>query len=289
MEPRPANAILVIGSQGFLGKNIRNLLEHHDHLFSSIRGDAKHVFDLYGTKNHFDVFANFDSITVYNCSSGRLQTKELANESNFLFPTNILDGLSRFSSNIIWIQFDSYTQYTSSPIHDVNYVKSKNKFNIELDRRVSVNELLSYFRISLPHLYGVGDNNSRFLPSVFSKLYNGIDIQVTSSRETLALIDVQDCAREVIAISVQPVIKGPKQFRTIFSIAPSENIELYYFLDSFRKYLNSKSLVTRGREDSKVFIEKWNKLEQPPVFLSEENRSSREETFCKLKENLERV
>ena len=289
MELRPANAILVIGSQGFLGKNICNLLEHSDHLFTSIRGDTKHVFDSHGMIINIDVFARYESITVYNCSSGRQQTKDLANSSNCLFPTNILDELSTLSIRIIWIQFDSYTQYAFGPIHDVNYVNSKNKFNHELDNRFSTNKLLSYFRISLPHLYGIKDHNSRFLPNVFSKLYKGSDVQVTSPREKLPIIDVQDCAREIIDIAVQSVISSPKQFHVKLSIAPTENIEVYYFLDSFRKYLNSKALVIRGLEDSKVFIEKWEKHEQPQVFLSEKNRSSREESFHKLKENLERT
>ena len=105
----------------------------------------------------------------------------------------------------------------------------------------------------------------------------------------MPLIDVQDCAREIIAISVQREIYGFKQFCTKLSISPSENIELYYFLDSFRKYLNSKAVVTRGLEDSKVLIEKWEKNEQPPVHLTEISRTSREETFRKLKENLERT
>lgn len=288
MDLRPHNAILIIGSQGFLGKNIRKLLESHDHLFTSIRGDAKHVIDSHGVMSSFDIFAKFEFITVYNCSSGRLQTKELANESNFFFPTKVLDELSRLSSSIIWIQFDSYTQYTSSPVHDVNYVNSKNEFNSELDRRASANKLLSYFRISLPHLYGLGDNDSRFLPTVFSKIYRGIDVQLTSSRETLPLIDVEDCATEIIGISVQRAVYGLKQLRTKLSIAPTENVEIYYFLNSFREYLNSKALITRGVEDSRVFIEKWVKHEQPPAFLSEKNPSSREETFFKLKENMER-
>ena len=289
MELRPTNAILVIGSHGFLGKNICKLLEHHNHLFTSIRGDTKHVFDSHGTMLDFDVFRRFESITVHNCSSGRSQTKELASESNFLFPTKVLNELSSLSASIIWIQFDSYTQYISGPVHDINYVNSKNEFNSELDKTASSNKLLSYFRISLPHLYGLGDNNSRFLPNVFSKLYKGINVQVTSSGEALPLIDVQDCAREIIDISVQPVTTDPRQFQTKLSIAPSENIELYGFLESFKKYLNSNALVTRGLEDANVFIEKWERHEQPPVFLSEKNRSSREETFRKLKEDLERT
>ena len=289
MKPTPADAILVIGSHGFLGKNICKLLEHEDYLFTSIRGDTKHVFDSHGAKTKINVFEKFEHITVYNCSSGRLQTTELSDESNLLFPTNILDELSRLSSSIIWIQFDSYTQYTVGQIHDMNYVNSKNKFNSGLDKKMSTNRLLSYFRISLPHLYGLEDNNSRFLPNVFSKIYKGIDVQLTSSREKLPLIDVQDCAREIIAISVQREIYGFKQFCTKLSISPSENIELYYFLDSFRKYLNSKAVVTRGLEDSKVFIEKWEKNEQPPVYLTEISRTSREKTFRKLKENLEQA
>ena len=289
MELRPANAILVIGSQGFLGKNIFNLLELNDHKFTSIRGDTKHVFDSHGMMIDIDEFSKYESITVFNCSSGRQQTKVQANESNFLFPANMLDELSTLSVRTIWVQFDSYTQYALGPIHDANYVDSKNEFNIELDKRLSTNKQLSYFRISLPHLYGLGDHNSRFLPNVFSKLYRGSDVQVTSPGEKLPLIDVQDCAREIIDISIQTVISSPAQFHVKLSIAPTENIEVYYFLDSFRKYLNSKALVTRGLEDSKVFIEKWEKHEQPQVFLSEKNRRSREESFRKLKENLERT
>lgn len=287
MELKPANAILVLGSQGFLGKNICNLLVPNDHLFTSIRGDAKHVFDSHRVMINIDEFSQYESITVFNCSSGRQQTKELANESNYLFPTNILDELSTLSKRIIWIQFDSYTQYTLGTVHDVNYVNSKNEFNKELDKRLSTNKLLSYFRISLPHLYGLGDHNSRFLPNAFSKLYKGSDVQVKSPREKLPLIDVQDCAREIIDISVKTVTSSPNQFHVKLSIAPTENTEVYYFLDSFRKYLNSKGLVIRGIQDSKVFIEKWEEHEQPQLFLPEKNRSSQEESFRKLRENLE--
>jgi len=287
MKKRPTNAILIIGSHGFLGKNICKMLEHYDHIFTSIRGDTKHVFDSLGTVIGFDAFTKFELVTVFNCSSGRLQTIELSNESNFLFPTNVLDELSRFSSRIIWIQFDSYTQNTSGRIHDENYVDSKNRFNNELDKKASSNYLFEYIRISLPHLYGPGDNSSRFLPKVFSKILKGIDVQVTSSREVLPLIDVEDCAREVIAISIQCTMSGKKSLHTKVSIPPTENIELYYFLNSFKEYLNSESLISRGQDDSNVFIEKWEKHEQPPVFLAEENRSSRNETFRKLKKDLE--
>ena len=45
--------------------------------------------------------------------------------------------------------------------------------------------------------------------------------------------------------------------------------------------------VTRGHDDSKVFIEKWEKHEQPSVFQLKKNRSSREQTSRKIVESLE--
>jgi hypothetical protein len=273
-----AEATIVLGSKGFLGKEITKLSSQVN-LLTSIRGDTSSFHNRFGELKDLNILLKYKSILVINCTSSRMLDDALSIESNFNFPLAVLQNVSQLNIPMRWVQFDSYTQYTIEKVHDENYVKSKNLFNERLDYYFSKKVLSSLQRISLPHIYGQGDNALRFLPKMFKKILLSVNVEVISPYELLPVIDVADCAAVIKEIIFSRCVKIEESNREILSIAPTEEVSVVDFLNSFKAFSESNSKIIKGKNDINIFVEKWNSEEQPLNFKSELIRKTRDATF----------
>ncbi len=277
-----SKATLVLGARGFLGSVIFRQISQHGNVYKTIRGDTEFVEESFESRVELTSLGEYEILHVINCSSGRLQNHRDALSSNFTFPGSILRVVAELPVPIMWTQFDSYTQYSRGDIHDLNYVNTKNLFNDFLDSQFEEKVISSLERISLPHLYGEGDNSARFLPRMFRRALLGENIKVLSPNELLPIIDVDDCAKIVLENSLVNIFNRNCIKRAITSISPSETVSAYDLLLAFKVATNSQCNLMKGEDAQEVFTEKWDASEQPLEMQSSLVRTSRLATFDKI-------
>ena len=277
-----SKATLILGAGGFLGSTIFRLISQQGSVYKTIRGSVEFVEGSFESKVELDSLRKYGALHVINCSSGRLQNHQDAIASNLAFPSSILKRVTDLSVPVTWTQFDSYTQYSQGEIHDLNYVNTKNLFNDYLDSQFEERAILSLERISLPHLYGVGDNILRFLPKMFCRILLGEDIIVLSPNELIPIIDVYDCAKIVLENSAVNNIDLKYNKKVVTSISPTEIVSAYDLLSAFKVVTNSQGNLAKGEDVPEIFTEKWNISEQPLEIQSLCVRTSRLATFNKI-------
>ena len=277
-----SKATLILGARGFLGSKIFGLMSHQGSVYKTIRGNEEFLEGPLEAKVELASLGEFEELHIINCSSGRQQNYQDAISSNLTFPISILRKVTEIPAPIIWTQFDSYTQYSRGKIHDLNYVNTKNMFNDYLDSQFQEKSILSIERISLPHLYGEGDNITRFLPRMFHKILIGEDIRVLSPHELLPIMDVDDCAKIVLRNSIVNAFDRNFHEKAKSSISPSEIVSAFELLSSFKAVTNSQGHLTMGEDVHRVFTEKWEASEQPLEIQSPLVRTSRLATFTKI-------
>ena len=274
------SATLVIGATGFLGKALVAELNNLGNLYKSIRESIEYIKSSSGLLVDLAELKKFRVLNVLNCSSGRLQSFPSALQSNREYPLRLLNKLLDLKMEILWIQFDSYTQYSQSDVHDLNYVNAKNIFNGDLDKVSREFRQIKSIRISLPHLYGENDKPERLIPRIMVNILNGVDVTILSPFEKLPLLDVHDCARELM--SVDFLAESLQHESNRFSIEPTEQVEIFEFFDSYRGFCNSRGRLLKGETRIDIWIEKWHIQEQPRALPSTKRRRSREETFVAI-------
>ena len=280
-----AKATLVLGAGGFLGRKITYQLADSGTTFRSIRGETEYIEDTNGIKVNISSLAKFEYLNIINCSSGRLQNLQEASLSNYEFPADVLKNVLELPVLTDWTQIDSYTQYSTGKVHDVNYVAFKNKFNDLINFQLKEKSNLIVRRISLPHLYGQGDKMERFLPKTFKRILLGENVKIISPQELLPLIDIDDCVRLIMQVNSINIFN---ERRVVQSIPPSEVVTALDFFLSFKRATGSQSDVSEGEKVEEVFTEEWKESEQPTPIHSLIERTSRLVTFEKIDADIRR-
>ena len=161
---------LIIGSNGFLGRNFKNFF------INSFSLTKEGVF--YNNKKVYsnlkECFHNENINTIFNCAiSYKNNDLEELNNINFLLPKKIIDITKNTSTKIIFFgsffekEKRSYMQnYTQSKIKLSNYLREVDNNNI--------------YHLNLEHIYGKHDRAYKFIPSVISKIKNNIQIRLDS-------------------------------------------------------------------------------------------------------------
>lgn len=277
MDSNDTLGTLVIGATGFLGTALKNQLNETSNLYTSIRHSVDFIKSSSKALLPINDLMKFRSLRVFNCSSGRFQDFSNALESNRGYPLRILKKLIDLRLPISWIQFDSYAQYSSDNVHDWNYIKTKGDFNQDLEKVSNAIENFNYVQISLPHLFGENDNPERFIPRLMSNIRDGLNFTIQSPFEIFPLLDVQDCAKEVINADLSKTRE--QSMNHIFAIEPTEQVEVFDFFASFKEFCYSSSQLSKGETQKSISIEKWRIEEQPRLLPSIIKRRSRIESF----------
>jgi len=203
--------IIIMGGTGFLGKTILRKLQNNDlnngHLYRTVQVQNKLQIisvnrDL-NTKFDLDEFFQEKNSTfqIINCASSRYaKNNEDSRIANYANPLLILNSaLQNSHQKIKWIQPESFWQYISEVVPDLDYVNWKNAFSSELVSECA-NGNLSCTRVVLPHLIGVGDSLNRFLTKLFLELLTFEQSIIKNGDETFAIADVSDVSRYLVQL-----------------------------------------------------------------------------------------
>lgn len=263
-------SLLVLGSTGFLGSALINTLnsekiEGWDRIVSqtSPPGSPLLFHSLNFNYTHEKVSLSPISandlnsdLVVINCASSRnSKSKELSQQSNFAFPKRVLESLlANKNLQILWIQIETFWQYSKFPVPDIDYVFWKNQFKTILEES-SLDNNLRIYSLALPHLVGPYDNRDRFLPKTFTKILKSEFVIVNSPDEVFSLADVRDVA-EYLAGTLDDIFTSKIPNSHLF---PFFELTLLEIINRFLIISNS---------DSQIKIIKNSKKSNPSIILS---------------------
>ena len=290
------HALLVLGASGFLGKNLVTLLKNHcvdKQLFVSIRSQIGSIVisDYPKLKEHSitSIIDQYESLTIVNLISGRMQSKIISFETHFFSPRRILDQLIFHSEKKIhWVQVESYSQYASDNPHDEHYVTSKNIFHRYLSD--SLNNNFSAEFLVLGHLSGPGDPEERFLPKMYRKILKHENFMVTNPFEKIPLIDVRDVAWYLFIKLNESQMQNCEVPVQTFPI--KELLTVFQIIQKAKEISGSTSQIAEVHNSKQRFIERFLPEEQPYVVnIDFELRASNETindtiSFMKQTENI---
>jgi nucleoside-diphosphate-sugar epimerase len=241
---------LIIGASGFLGRALvqkiscdateNRLLYRTERInkgvvISCITSRARYQMPM----EEFFTEANC-RLEIINCASVRY-SKE-GNESqrgNFETPKMILENAIRLSDQVIkWIQPESFWQYTQDKIPDPEYVQWKNSFGLVLEEFSNLSKI-HHQRVVLPHLFGVNDDVSRFLPKLFEKLLNRSSVNISGGGNIFAIADVAD----VSSYFMQLLGENSIEFRDNLVIFPYHEITLRDLVGQFLENLSRQPSI----------------------------------------------
>jgi nucleoside-diphosphate-sugar epimerase len=266
------NALLLLGSTGFLGRAVVDLLyfEPNKHLDIFVAKSPASTNSIpvnlltSGYKVGFEfelsklMQSNYSNLAIINCASSRnSNNEELAREGNFEYPCRVLEQLLGASDiNVEWIQIETYWQYTKSPIPDKSYVFWKNQFSVFLDEYPQ-RERLRIKRLTLPHLIGPNDDPRRFLPKLLSNLIHGNSTVVNADGDIFYLADVRDVAKVLV----------PNSFGQINRLIDHKQLFPFYDL-TLREIIDKFSLTANC--GSKIELKDASNKSNPTLNLSEQ-------------------
>jgi nucleoside-diphosphate-sugar epimerase len=211
-------ALIILGSSGNLGSKVaKHFVSQGDlHVYKAVRSSDKWKVPLItkispaedaGIKIPIqpeELKTNISScdLTVINCSSGRYPfpsadiTYANITWPRFLFDSLIESQVQKFN----WLQFESYWQYTSSPVMDKTYVDTKNQFSAWLENEADRFEV-GLVRVVLPHLFGRGDQPTRFIPRLLKQIQMGETVEISNALEIWPLTSFKDVIGHINNIS----------------------------------------------------------------------------------------
>jgi nucleoside-diphosphate-sugar epimerase len=267
---RNQTGLVVLGSNGFLGRNLTvSLLKNYsfrDQIFISQKNSTGkiRIIEFYSLDEWpiAKLLDQFEKLVIVNLLSGKMQSKKESIETHYSLPKFVFDEASKKTKNKIhWVQIESYSQYSTDLPHDINYVEGKNLFHRYLIESSSINTTLEF--IVLGHLYGPGDPKERFLPLTFRKILNNEEIVIRNSDEQIPLVDVRDVA-DFLAIKLGK-IDQLKSDNYVGSFPIVELPTIFQVFQKVKEISGSESKFHEAREFNARFIERYLSEEQPKV------------------------
>lgn len=197
-----------MGASGFLGKRLAQLLEGNNEVSLKkpvgrfiISGDAISISDGAG----IDELIDFAPEVIVNmmASWGSVDSEEIM-RSNYELPLAIADLFSKSITS--WIQIGSYFQYYFEQNgEDYDLYSTLKRLTFE---ELSINPKLQVLEVRLPMLIGAGSREKGLLSSAANEMLKGQQFRMSSGREWLPVIDVDDAAK-TLSEGLFDIVKGP--------------------------------------------------------------------------------
>lgn len=261
-------ALVILGSEGFLGKNLLfSLLRDYsftNQIFLSQKcANGKIKIKEYSTLSEWlieNLLEKFENIIIVNLISGKMQSELDSRHTHFTSPKSIFDEVSKNpNKKIHWVQIESYSQYSTDTPHDEYYVAGKNLFHDYLRESMLKNTTVEF--LVLGHLSGPGDPETRFLPLTFRKILKNEKLVLKNSYEQIPLVDVRDVADHLANRlgEIDPLADG----YSISSFPVHDMPTILQVFQSAKEISGSSSDFYEIHQFNRRFIERYIPDEQP--------------------------
>ncbi|MDD2870853.1 MAG: NAD-dependent epimerase/dehydratase family protein [Candidatus Gracilibacteria bacterium] len=246
--------ILITGGTGFLGSNIiRKILENNIYNIILLKRSTSNTENIkLLLKNKSLKIYNIDQIDLINifkdnkidivfhtatCYGRNNENITEIIESNLVFPLKLLE---------LCIDYNVSTFFnidTTLPNGINYYVISKKQF-LEYGRKISIENNLNFVNIKLEHIYGPGDDKSKFIGMIINKILNNENfIDLTLGEQKRDFIYIDDVINMLIIIIINNKNNGFKEYE----VGTGNTIEIKELVKKIKKILKSNIKLNFGK------------------------------------------
>jgi nucleoside-diphosphate-sugar epimerase len=196
---------LVLGGNGFLGSKLCDQLTNKGfELILYERNNEKVINVKNGISLNLDDYIEIEkSFNVINLLAAWGNTNsEAIKNANYELPLKIFNKIQLKNKMMTWVQICSYYQfyYLQNGIDKDDYSYWKRILNNQLSKQSLMNSKINILEVYLPHLYGEKDKQERLITMLTQHDKQNSPIQLSSGRQILPILNINDCSRALIEI-----------------------------------------------------------------------------------------
>ena len=244
--------ILVTGATGFLGSHITRALHAAGHRVVIIKRatsrldrieDIAQDLAMFNIDDDpevvFKAMDKIDAIVHTATSYGRQgETVSQIFEANTAFPLRLLDVAIRFKTETFINTDTILNKYLN------NYSLTKRHF-MEWGRYLADNGKLAFINIRLEHMYGPGDDSSKFTTHVIRSCMQNIpELKLTPGKQRRDFIYIDDVVAGYMRL-LQIVEGAPPEFSQ-YDLGTGEAVTIRHFVETVHRLTGSTTTLDFG-------------------------------------------
>jgi len=179
--------ILVLGSRGYIGRNLNKFLDSRADIYSHPRGAEAVSENLARTR---------PNVIINSSASGLNDSFEDSINANFLYQTEFLKYAMTSEMRLTWIQLSSYYELQIPMGRSDFYSKSKDVFR-KLLYDLNEKGLIDVKNVFLPHVFGLDERPSRLIPSIRKVQINNSKVEFSNGMQFVPILHVSDACNAI--------------------------------------------------------------------------------------------
>lgn len=248
--------ILLTGATGFLGSNLAYRLLASGYRVSILKRPSSNLDRLAPILSRLscydvaDLSAPFKEgrvdavIHTATCYGRHGETAAEIAEANTVFPLRLLETASRFNTEAFFNTDTFFNTGNVSYQYLNGYVLSKNHF-LEWGKQFADSKKIRFVNVRLEHMYGAGDDASKFTTHVIKTLLNNAaELKLTLGEQKRDFIYVDDVVA-AYEILLENVNKQAELFQQ-YELGSGEAITIREFVETVRQLSGASTQLDFG-------------------------------------------
>ena len=252
--------VILTGATGFLGSNIAKALITDGHRVIALKRSSSELHRLNEVKSEliFYDIENLDYVHPFTehghvdavihtatCYGRQGEKPSHIFQANTIFPLHLLEA-SLFFKTASFLNTDTYFNTDTILSSYLNIYALSKKYFVELGRLMAFDKRIRIINIRLEHLYGPGDNLSKFSTWIANSCLNNIsDIKLTPGEQSRDFIYIADAVSAYMQIlrCANELDSGFLEFELGSGVA----VTVRNFVEVVHRYTESNSNLSFGK------------------------------------------
>jgi CDP-paratose synthetase len=242
--------VLLTGATGYFGSHILEMLLKSNYsviilkrsfsdtkrISTFINGAKSYDIDKIPIENVFD--ENKIDIIVHTATNYGRNNETLSEiiKTNLLFPLEILECAAKKGTTL-------FINTSTSLPDDLNYYEMTKKQFSSYAKKMAEEKGINFLNVKMEHMYGPGEDSSRFMPSLIRKILNNEKVDMTKGEQARDFIYIEDAIEAYSAIIQNAgIFLGFKEIE----VGSGMPIKIRDLASTIKSMTGSKSILNLG-------------------------------------------